>query len=70
MIQHTKIAVLIISNLKGGGAERSVLTLGQGFYDLGYQVHILRFKSFTEYDLNPNLNYHITKLIPNIVKSL
>lgn len=64
MRQHTKIAVLIISTLKGGGAERSVLTLGQGFYDLGYQVHILRFKSFTEYDLNPNLNYHVLKFKP------
>ena len=70
MNQNTKIAVLIISALKGGGAERSVLTLGQGFYELGYEVHILRFKSLTEYDLNLNLTYHLLKfkpykLIPN-----
>lgn len=70
MNQSSKIAVLIISAIKGGGAERSVLTLGQGFYELGYEVHILRFKSLTEYDLNPNLTYHILKfkpykLIPN-----
>lgn len=65
-----KIVVLIISAIKGGGAERSVLTLGQGFHELGYKVHILRFKSLTEYDLNPNLVYHLLKfkpykLIPN-----
>lgn len=71
MSQSTKkIAVLVISVLKGGGAERSVLTLGQGFYELGYEVHIIRFKSFAEYDLNPNLAYHTIafkpyKLIPN-----
>ncbi|WP_350656274.1 glycosyltransferase [Psychrobacter sp. S1-30-MNA-CIBAN-0213] len=64
MNQHPKIAVLIISNLRGGGAERSVLTLGQGFYELGYEVHVLRFKTIAEYDLNPNLNYHVFNLKP------
>lgn len=58
------IAVLIINCLQGGGAERSVLTLGQGFHDLGYAVHILRFKPLVEYDLNPNLNYHLLKFKP------
>lgn len=64
MKQSLKTAVLIISNLRGGGAERSVLTLGQGFYELGYKVHVIRFKSISEYDLNPNLNYHIVNLKP------
>ena len=70
MKQHSKIVVLIISCLQGGGAERSVLTLGQGFHELGYKVHIVRFKPLIEYDLNPNLNYHLIevkryKIIPN-----
>lgn len=64
MEQHSKIAVLIINCLQGGGAERSVLTLGQGFYELGYKVHILRFKPLVEYDLNSNLTYHILKFKP------
>jgi len=65
MSQSTdKIAVLIISAIKGGGAERSILTLGQGFHELGYKVHILRFKSLIEYDLNPNLVYHMLKFKP------
>lgn len=50
--------LLIINCLQGGGAERSVLTLGQGFYDLGYEVHILRFKSKVAYELSKDLFYH------------
>lgn len=62
--------LLVINCLQGGGAERSVLTLGKGFYDLGYDVHILRFKSTVEYELDPALNYHQLnfkpfKLIPS-----
>lgn len=59
-----KIAVLIINCIQGGGAERSVLTLGQGFYELGFDVHIVRFKPLVEYDLNPNLHYHLVKFRP------
>lgn len=64
MKQPTKIVVLVINCLQGAGAERVVLTLGQGFYELGYQVHILRFKPLVEYELSPNLNYHILKFKP------
>ena len=64
MSQITKKVVLVINCLQGGGAERSVLTLGQGFYELGYEVHILRFKPLVEYDLNPNLNYHMIRFKP------
>jgi glycosyltransferase involved in cell wall biosynthesis len=64
MSEQTKIAVLVINCLQGGGAERSVLTLGQGFYELGYEVHIVRFKPLVEYDLNPNLNYHLIRFKP------
>ena len=64
MKQHKKIALLVINCLQGGGAERVVLTLGQGFYELGYEVHILRFKSLVQYDLSLNLNYHVLKFKP------
>ncbi|WP_440465230.1 glycosyltransferase [Psychrobacter sp. ASPA161_6] len=64
MKDNTKIVVLAINALKGGGAERVVLTLGQGFHELGYDVHILRFKSLVEYELNPNLIYHVLKFKP------
>ncbi|WP_367110262.1 glycosyltransferase [uncultured Psychrobacter sp.] len=64
MNQPNKIALLVISCLQGGGAERVVLTLGQGFYDLGYEVHILRFKPLMEYEINSNLNYHLLKYKP------
>ncbi|MGP9543790.1 hypothetical protein ACT3QR_02130 [Psychrobacter sp. AOP7-B1-25] len=42
--EDKKIVLLVINCLQGGGAERVVLTLGQGFHELGYDVHILRFK--------------------------
>lgn len=69
--QNKKKVLLVINCLQGGGAERVVLTLGQGFYELGYEVHILRFKPRIEYDLNPNFNYHLLnfkhyKLIPTL----
>lgn len=60
----TKKVLLVINCLQGGGAERVVLTLGQGFYELGHEVHILRFKPLAEYDLNPNLNFHVLKFKP------
>lgn len=50
--------LLVINCLQGGGAERSVLTLGQGFYELGYDVHILRFKSRVAYELSNDISYH------------
>lgn len=59
-----KIVVLIINCLQGGGAERSVLTLGQGFFELGFEVHIVRFKPLVEYDLKDNLNYHLIHYKP------
>lgn len=59
-----KKVLLVINCLQGGGAERVVLTLGQGFYDLGCDVHILRFKPLVEYNLNQNLNYHVLKFKP------
>lgn len=66
------LAVLVINCLQGGGAERSVLTLGQGFFELGYAVHIVRFKPLVEYDLSPDLHYHVVrfkpyKLIPHAI---
>lgn len=64
MKQHTKVVLFVINCLQGGGAERVVLTLGQGFYELGYEVHILRFKPLVEYNLNDNLNYHLFKFKP------
>lgn len=65
-----RIVVLVINCLQGGGAERAVLTLGRGFYDLGFEVHIIRFKSIVEYELSDKLNYHHVdyepyRLIPN-----
>ena len=64
MKKNAKTVVIVINALKGGGAERVVVTLGQGFHELGYDVHILRFKSLVEYELNPNLSYHLLKFKP------
>lgn len=65
-----KKVVLVINCLQGGGAERAVLTLGEGFHNLGYEVHIIRFKSTVEYKLSDTLHHHQVdfkpyRLIPN-----
>lgn len=59
-----KVVLLVINCLQGGGAERVVLTLGQGFFKLGYEVHILRFKPLMQYEVNTNLNYHVLRFKP------
>ena len=56
--ENKKKILLVINCLQGGGAERSVLTLGQGFHELGYDVHILRFKSKIAYELSDDISYH------------
>lgn len=61
MINYKKIAVLIIPSLKGGGAEQSVLTLAKGFYEIGYETHIITFKDNVEYELLPEISYHYFK---------
>lgn len=56
--KNKKKVLLVINCLQGGGAERSVLTLGQGFHNLDYEVHVLRFKSTVAYELSDNFVYH------------
>lgn len=52
------IIVLAIFTLQGGGAERFVLTLGRAFFELGFEVHIVSFKSDIDYPLDDNICYH------------
>ena len=55
----TNIVVLAINSLQGGGAEKFVLTIGDAFVELGYDVHVLRFNSKVEHDLSQKLKYHL-----------
>lgn len=57
-MSQKKIAVLVVISLAGGGGERSVLTLGKGLFNIGYDVHIIQLKNKVEYELIPELNYH------------
>lgn len=47
-----KTVVLSIFSLQGGGAERFVLTLAQGFKALGYKPHIVCFKPTVDYEVD------------------
>lgn len=58
LVQSQKI-VLVINSLQGGGAEKFVLTLGEAFYQMGYEVHIVRFDPIVEHTLSENLIYHL-----------
>ena len=54
----SKIIVLAIFTLQGGGAERFVLTLAKAFAQLGFQVHVVSFKRQVDYDLPDSIHYH------------
>lgn len=56
--QMNKI-VLVINSLQGGGAEKFVLTLGEAFFKLGFEVHIVQFDPKTEHRLCEDLHYHL-----------
>ena len=51
--------LLVIRSISGRGGERSVLTLAQGFYEMGCEVHLLCFNATQDYDLDPHFNYHL-----------
>lgn len=51
--------VLVINSLQGGGAEKFVLTLGEAFFKLGFDVHVVRFDPKVEHILSDNLHYHL-----------
>lgn len=56
--QNDKI-VLSINSLQGAGAERFVLTIGDAFYKLGFDVHIICFESKIEFTIGEHLKYHL-----------
>lgn len=58
LVQSQKI-VLVINSLQGGGAEKFVLTLGEALYQMGFEVHIVRFDPIVEHTLSENLIYHL-----------
>ena len=50
--------LLAIRSLAGRGGERSVLTLAQGFKQLGCEVHIFCFLPSKAYDIDASFHYH------------
>lgn len=57
MDKHSGVIILTIFSLQGGGAERFVLTLAEGFRKAGYEPHIICFKSQVDYIL-PDIPIH------------
>jgi len=49
--------ILAIFSLQGGGAERFVLTLAEGFKSIGYEPHIICFKKQIDYP-KPDIALH------------
>ena len=45
MNKQSGVIILAIFSLQGGGAERFVITLAEGFRKVGYEPHIICFKS-------------------------
>lgn len=55
---HVKTIVLATFTLQGGGAERFVLTLAKAFIELGFDVHVISFKSQVDYLLDDAITVH------------
>ena len=51
MNKQSGVIILAIFSLQGGGAERFVITLAEGFRKVGYEPHIICFKSQIDYVL-------------------
>ncbi|MFZ4834684.1 glycosyltransferase [Rouxiella sp. Mn2063] len=51
--------LLIIDGLPGGGAEKVVLTLAEGFLRQGAQVSLFSLRDVCHYDLPAGLNYQV-----------
>lgn len=49
MCNSNNKVILTIFSLQGGGAERFVLTLAEGFKSIGYEPHIICFKKQIDY---------------------
>ena len=64
--------VLAIFSLQGGGAERFVLTVAEGFRQLGYEPHIVCFKKQIDYEDVPFpvhfLDYQSVRWIPKSLR--
>lgn len=57
MNKQSGVIILAIFSLQGGGAERFVITLAEGFRKVGYEPHIICFKSEIDYVL-PDIPIH------------
>ncbi|GAA0803589.1 glycosyltransferase [Psychrobacter piscatorii] len=57
MNKESGVIILAIFSLQGGGAERFVITLAEGFRRVGYEPHIICFKSQVDY-LLPDIPIH------------
>ncbi len=62
-MKNKKIAVLIIPNLQGNGAEKFVLNMYQALETYqGYECHIICFGNIIEHDIDQNIRLHILEL--------
>ena len=50
---------LVLSNLAGGGAERSMLRLGSGLRGRGHQVRIIVLDAKVQHEVPPGLEVHV-----------
>lgn len=65
--------ILAIFSLQGGGAERFVLTLAEGFKSIGYEPHIICFKKQMDYPEPSNpvhfLSYQSYRWMPKSIRN-
>lgn len=73
MIFESNKIILAIFSLQGGGAERFVLTLAEGFKSIGYEPHIICFKNQMDYPAPSTpvhfLSYQSYRWIPKSIRN-
>ena len=61
--------LLIITDLRGGGAQKVTITLGRGLADRGHEVHLLLFHRLCQYAVPPGVFTHVLTPIGNRLRS-
>lgn len=53
--------LIVIDGLPGGGAEKVVLTLAEGFLQLGHQVSLFSLRNVCDYSVPATIDYQVIK---------
>lgn|SRR5665647_175234 len=68
-LQPKENILLITPTLAGGGSERVLLNVAEGFAELGYTVHVVVLKNQVDFDVDSRVKLCVLDL-PKIISNL